>query len=400
MTVVGRTAAIRTVDEALADCAAGRPGTLLVDGPTGSGKSDLLHTVVEQATAIGALVLHAVGTPTGRGTPLDLLHRLLVSDRTGALGALEPSTADCLLRWDAALRQLSRTTPVVLCVDDVQYADRASLTVLRYLARPARSGRFLLVLAGTGDLPRIPGARQVRLELLTPVEVAELAGDTDRAVFLHGASGGNPLLLRALLARPDTFALAVGACLHRCGPTAAAVAQAAAVLGTSTTPDRVALLLGTTPTSARQGLAVLTAAGLADGTTLRPQAVRAAVLTTLGPPRLADLHRRAALALHRTGAPASQAADHLLAAAARTPDPWPATPAEVDLLCEAATPDDGVHALRLLELAHRLCPDTQQRKVIAARLARLLWQFNPAAAERLISARLTTAQSAGAGARS
>jgi predicted ATPase len=93
MTLVGRTAAIRALDEALADCVAGRPRTVLVDGPAGSGKSALLHTVVEQATAIGAVVCHAVAAPTGRGTALGVLRQLVSSDRAGVLEPPHSSAA-------------------------------------------------------------------------------------------------------------------------------------------------------------------------------------------------------------------------------------------------------------------------------------------------------------------
>ncbi|MEU6556616.1 LuxR C-terminal-related transcriptional regulator [Streptomyces sp. NPDC046915] len=318
---------------------------------------------------------------------------------------------------------------------------------------------------------RQPTFRRVRLERLTPAEVAALAGTLDchgHAPALYESTGGNPLLLRALLeehtatahtetahdvtahtetglavcgpwapgrgratayASPATddhrsprdtspasgdhpalqdtpatgdpgtalvapepggpFVQAVCACLHRAGPTAVLVAQAAALLDEAAAPERIAELTGVAPATVRQGLAGLEAAGLMAGTRFPHPAVRDAVLSGLSPSALTALHRDAALLLHRHRRPATEAAGHLLSAAACSGAAWSASGTETELLCEAAesrlAADDGRQARRLLELAHRVCADDRQRDAVAIRLARVTWRFDPSAAERLIT---------------
>jgi DNA-binding CsgD family transcriptional regulator len=448
MTLVGRTAAIDTLGRALADCAEGHSRTVLVEGPTGCGKSALLHTVVEQAAAAHAVVLCAVGFAAERATPYGVLRQLVAGHRClapalrppgrtpgGPAGGRDggPARIEDMQAFCAELRELSESAAVVVCVDDVHHADEESLAFLQYLARYARPARILLVVAGVAhheaghpafatELMRQPTFGRIRLQRLGAAEVgalAEAAGAGGRRAFLYEASGGNPLLLRALLdeqqqqnqnqeqqeqeqqeqgreravegvpAAGGPFAQAVCACLHRAGPTAAAVAQAAALLEGAAAPEAIGRLLGLAEAAVRHGLAVLEAAGLMAGTGFSHPAVREAVLSGLPAAALAALHRRAALLLHRRGRPAVEAAGHLLAAAACAGEGWCASAVESEVLCEAAesrlADDDGSAALRLLELAHATSGDEVGRDLLALRLARVTWRLSPAAAERRLA---------------
>ncbi|MFH8224549.1 AAA family ATPase [Streptomyces sp. NPDC018057] len=429
MTLVGRTAAIGTLDQALADCVAGRPRTVLVEGPTGCGKSALLHALLELASAGDALTLCAAGSPAERGTPYGVLRQLAGSARGLALDGTDrvcgtPPRAETMQALCAELRELSERTPLVLCVDDVQHADDESLVFLQYLARGLRAGRLLLVVtdslhheagdpAFTTELMRQPAFRRIRLDRLSRADTRALAEGRGRgggARALHEISGGNPLLLRALLDEAGgaggdevapvpggSFAQAVRACLYRTGPTAASVAQAVALLRTADSAEEAAELLDLSPAAVRQGLSALAAGGLVDGVRVRHPAVRDAVLSGLATADLIALHRRAALLLRRWGRPATEAAGHLQAAAAHRHTRWTASAAETELLCEAAearlAADDGRPALRLLELAHQVCEDDRQRNVIEARLAQITWRFDPAAAERRLAGPLAALRS-------
>ncbi|MET7685489.1 AAA family ATPase [Streptomyces sp. NPDC005423] len=450
---MGRTAAIHTLGQALAQCAAGRPGTVLVEGPTGCGKSSLLHTLLEQAAATDAVVLCAVGFPAEHAAPYGVLRQLAAGHRALA-AALRPGDGDGdgdgegggrartqdMQAFCAELRELSESAVVVVAVDDVHHADEESLAFLQYLARYARPARILLVVAGTPhheaahpgfatELMRQPTFRRIRLERLGRAECEALTraaghdsasahhtphtppttgstgsteGGGEAAGFFYEASGGNPLLLRALLqereqARPQDavpeaggpFAQAVRACLHRAGPTPAAVAQAAALLGPAAEAELVARLLGLAPAPVRHALTALEAAGLLAGAQVRHPAVAEAVLSGLPAGKLAALHRRAARLLHRRGRPATEAAGQLLAADACLGEPWQATQTESDILCEAAESrlagDEGRAALRLLEVAHDSAADERRRDLVGIRLARVTWRFSPAAAERRLA---------------
>ena len=91
MTLVGRTTAIKTLTDAFTDCAEGCFRTVVVEGPTGCGKSALVHLLIERAATAGAVVLCATGVPAERRTAWSVVRRLL-ADRPGP--PLRESTAD------------------------------------------------------------------------------------------------------------------------------------------------------------------------------------------------------------------------------------------------------------------------------------------------------------------
>ncbi|MEV6584091.1 AAA family ATPase [Streptomyces sp. NPDC051582] len=464
MTLTGREAGIELLETALADCFAGQSRIVLIEAGTGCGKSALVDLVAERAAASGALVLYAVGAPEERQVPLGVLRQLVNSEQVFALpkpseGPGAPSRVEAMQAFCAELRELSLDCPVVLCVDDVQYADRESLQYVQYLARHARCAPVLVVVAGavhapaqdpafTTELMRQPHFRRMRLERLTAAEVALVRGlpeESAVAAELYGISGGNPLLLRALveevagwegagweeagwegagrqgpapvapsLPSPEPggpFAQAVATCLRRSGPDGLALARAAALLGEQATAARVTRLTGLDTAAARRGLAALEASGLLDGSPdgrshdvsdgpvealrFRHPAARAAALEECGPQLRTALHRDAARVLGEDRGPVLAVAGHLLAARAegRAPD---CGPAEVAVLRDAAEEllvrGDAREAARLLELAAQGRDDEHVRRGVLVRLAQITARFDPAAAERRLGELLEAAR--------
>ncbi|MFE0201049.1 AAA family ATPase [[Kitasatospora] papulosa] len=422
MNLVGRAAVIDAGAEVLTECEAGEFRTLFVEGPAGCGKSAVVDAVADLARAAGAVVLGAVGSPAERDAPLGVLRQMVCSDPAVAQPALtadpdHPARTEAMQDFCLQLRELAEDGVVLLYVDDAQYADDLSVQYLQHLARHARASRVLLLVAVspyTGRYPELatelmrqPGSRRFRLGCLSPAETAEAAGRPSPGDHLHAVTGGNPLLLRALLAEPagpdegplpqepasercGPFSQAVVTCVQRSGPAAPDVALAAAVLNEFSSPELVRQLLGIAPAAVDRDLAALRAAGLLTGARFRHSAARAAVLDAASGRLRAALHRRAALLLDRDGVAATAVAGQLLAAATHAGDvPWHATQAETDVLREAAedllSRDEARQAVRLLELALEVCPDEQQRAAVRIRLARLTWRFSPAAAERRLA---------------
>lgn len=436
MTQVGRASVAGALETVLATCTVGRSRVVLIEGAAGCGKSRLLHAVAEQAVVAEALVLTAAATEAGRRMPLGVLRQLVGSappfalPRTGAEDT--KPTREAMRTFCAELCDLALAGPVVLCLDDVQHADAQSLHHLGYLVRHARPAPVLVV--GTvssyadaaqepscaPELTRQPHFRRIRIGLLSARETAEVtvarpwewpgpARPGRTAAELHRITGGNPLLLHALLEEdratsaspppapaPDgPFATAVAACLRRSGPGALAAGRAVAILAERATEPLVTRMLRPEDDAA-PALAALRACGLLDGLRFRHPAVRAAVLADASPRARADLHRRAALVLTAAGAPADVVAGHLLAPRADGAR-VPVRPEDFTLLMDTAegllAERPGEHrtdqAERLLELAHGICPDEAARTGVALRLTQIAARRDPEAAERRLTALVT-----------
>ncbi|MEU6556632.1 AAA family ATPase [Streptomyces sp. NPDC046915] len=432
MTEADRASVSGALETVLATCAVGRSRVVLIEGAAGCGKSHLLDAVAERSAAAGALVLTAVATAAERRVPLGVLRQLVGSAPVFALPrtdgeAAEVPPEEAMRAFCAELCDLALDGPVVLCLDDVQHADTQSLHHLRHLVRHARPAPVLLVATISSyaesqqdlfapELTRQPHFRRIRLGLLSPDETTRTAATRTpatrtaaarTAAELHRVTGGNPLLLRALLEEdgaaaspppapaPDgPFAEAATACLHRSGPAAAVTARAVAILAEEAAEPLLARMLH--PGTAAPGLAALRACGLLDGLLFRHPAVPAAVLADASPRIRADLHRRAARVLREAGAPAAVVADHLLAPLADGVRA-PARPGDFALLADTAehllTDHRGSRradqAERLLELAHGICPEEAARSALTLRLAQLATRRDPDAAEHRLTALVT-----------
>jgi DNA-binding CsgD family transcriptional regulator len=296
--------------------------------------------------------------------------------------------------------------------------DDRSRRCLLYLARRLSSTRILLVLTEGADLPpvhcsfrgeleRLAHFHRLSLALLSPGGAAEMLRrhlDEAAARRLAGegyqVSGGNPLLLRALVedfrqsggVRAQGYGAALVNLLHRGGPVLLQAARALAVLGEGTSEELARLARSDAETVAG-ALSSMTAAGLLDDGRFRHPVARHSVLGALTPQECQELNRSAARLLHERDAPAGRIAGHLIAAD-RAQEPW-----EVDLLLEAAEhlqlAGNLRAAVQCLQLAHT-APGTADRRqtAIRAELARTEWQLNPSSAARHLG-RLITAVRAG-----
>lgn len=182
---------------------------VVVAGEAGIGKSSLLR-------AFAAGVPHGVRVLAGAcddllAPPAFAPLREAVRTVPGPLRDALDGTGDPVP--DAALRQLA-DNPSVLVVDDVHWADDATLDVLRHVARRLDDVPALVVLAYRSEaltpghplqalLGALAGAPASYLDLapLSADAVAALAGDRDAAA-LHRATGGNPFFVTESLAAP------------------------------------------------------------------------------------------------------------------------------------------------------------------------------------------------------
>ncbi|MFI7679263.1 LuxR C-terminal-related transcriptional regulator [Actinophytocola sp. NPDC049390] len=412
----------------LAECEGGAGGLALVSGGLASGKTDLLRHFQCAAAAGDALLLGAAGSRAertlqagvidqlfhGAGLPPDAADRVARLITSGAFGpdghgqdvcTIQQASARVVHEITGVVLELSRERSVVVCVDDVQFADSSSLQFLLYLCRRIASARVLVVLTEWeqpqitlpqfhAEISRRPH-RRLRLVPLTEPAVADLVASwTDPAtaavlapVWVE-ATGGNPMLVDAMakdLAKGiaadaenagPAFCRAVVEAVHRWEPHLLDVARAIAALGHGQDTRVVGRLARTTPQTAEHTVEVLTAAGLLVDGRFRHPAAAAAVLEGAPGPERSRLHRDAAELLYRRGAEPAVVARHLVAAD-RVPEGW-----SVRLLriaAEQALVDDATaDAVRYLELALTAAED-EQRLAITKVLVRALWRVNPAA---------------------
>jgi ATP/maltotriose-dependent transcriptional regulator MalT len=410
-----------------------RPGAIVVlEGEPGIGKSALLADLAASAATDACTVLSARGSEFESDLPYALWtealdahlatmgerprSRLEVRDRDAlrallpalGQGAGEPAARD-RHRTHRALRdlleRLADSRPLVLGLDDVHWADPASVDALAALvSRPPDARVLLAVAAREGQVPRpltaaLSGATaegRVTALLLAPLseaEAAELIGEAAAAIYPH--TGGNPFYLEQVAraggtvrehARiapdasvPPAVAAALAGELSAAEPAALRLLNAAAVIGDPFDPAlaaEVAELEGSAALAALDdllGRALVRPAGVPRRFAFRHPVVRHAVYAaTPGGWRL-GAHARAARALERHGAGVVARAHHvehsaavgdeaaialLGAAAAELQSPAPATAARFHaaaLRFLADRPENGARRAQM----QRLLADAQ-----------------------------------------
>ena len=368
--------------ERLLSRAGSQAGGLLIEGPPGIGKSRLLAMARRQSTRVR--VVNARGSEIERDIPFAVVRQLLepvlhaasAQERAELLagaGGLaeralvnsghdqdpsdEPGSATLHgLYWFTA--NLVGRAPVLMIIDDVQWADVASLRWLAYLAQRIDGLNLLLLLAARprqaasveplwDSLAGIPDFETVRPRGLTLDGVARLTRDvislTPEPEFVAACqqlTRGNPFLIRELLGELAAAGVAPTAAnvplverqtsrtvsraalgrLRRLPPECRAVADAVVVAG-----DPCELPLAATIAGLHEDVASRAADALAEAFILDPgrplnfvhPLVRSSVYADMGVAERHELHRQAASSLTSIGAPVERIALHLLASEPR-----------------------------------------------------------------------------------
>jgi DNA-binding CsgD family transcriptional regulator len=232
--IVGREAEIAAIDAFLGD-RAGLPGSLVIEGPAGAGKSTLWREAIDRAGASGYLALTA--RPSGAEIQLafaalaDILEAQLV-EVAGELPAPQRRALEValLLAGEAglapdqraiaagtlnAVRALARRRPVLLAIDDAQWLDAPSGDILAFVLRRLRDEPVALVASWRTEsldaTARLEGGRRSLVAIpdrtVTRIDVGPLSrGALHRLLRtrtslefnrrtlqrIHETSGGNP----------------------------------------------------------------------------------------------------------------------------------------------------------------------------------------------------------------
>ncbi len=374
--ICGREAEIAALGEALGRVAAGGPAIVLVEGEAGIGKSRLLAEVLVDAAGRGMRVAAGRAEELERTRPFGVLAAalgcarsspdprraaiagLLAAQGAGDLGPITV-TSDPGLRFRVVdaftdlVEELALAGPVLLGLDDLQWADPSSLLAVGALARrltglPVGLIGCLRPSPRTAELDRLAGAleaagaRHLVLHPLTgeavtglvaqavaaepgPRLLAELAGAAGNPLFItelvgalaqEGAittAGGRAEVTETVL--PPTLRLTILRRVSFLPEPALQALRSASILGSGFTLTDLATITGrpAVDLSVALGEAIRARVVEDDGARLRfrHELIRDAIYQDLAGSVRRALHREAGQRLAQAGAPALQVAEHL-----------------------------------------------------------------------------------------
>ena len=256
-----RDAPLAVLTGAVADAGAGRGATVLISGEAGIGKTSLVRAFADAAAGQARLLMGACDDLIASRT-LGPLHDAAAGSEGPLAAALaDGGSVDGV--FAAVLEELAEQRPSVLVVEDVHWADDATLDVLGFTARRIEPLGAVLVVTLRDDeidprhpLQRLLGAlagcpvHRIALPPLSPRAVRTLAAGTGRdPAALHALTRGNPFFVTEALAGPrDAVPASVkDAVLGRLrrldGPCRAALEQLS-VVPSHLTPDLAQAVLG------------------------------------------------------------------------------------------------------------------------------------------------------------
>jgi len=426
---------LAAIDVALARAREGHGGVVAIEAPAGLGKTALIAAAQEWARDAGMRTLAGRGLELERRFTFGILRqvyepllqgadepereRLLQGAAAGAGPALgiereeRAGPADPIfavahgIYWLTA--NLAADGPLLVAIDDAQWADTASLRCAMYLAARIEDLPVALVIAarpGEPDAPEDmlatlvgePSTKVLSPALLSVEATRRLIGersgteaDPEFAAAAHELTGGNPFFVSALAAdlgeqgiqpdeegarllpslTPDAVGRAVLVRLIRLGDEAVILAQAVAVLGDETPLPQAAELAGLAIYDAAAAATRLAHADIlrsADHLAFTHPLVREAVREETPAHLRTLLHAGAARLLHAAGAAAEQVGSQLL----RTPPARDAWVAErlVEAGESAESRGDLDNALAFLTRALQEPPPAERRSEVLHSLGR------------------------------
>ncbi|WP_169526874.1 AAA family ATPase [Sciscionella marina] len=423
MALVEREQVLANLMELLDDSRQGRGTVTLLTGGIAGGKISLLRRFAEQANDSGALVLSAYGAAAEEDVPLGILDQLfgspLLPPETAAQGRRIISSGTQAdsgngLRFDArvahgicvTLLELSRERPLVVVVNDMQFADRASMRALLYVQRRIGASRILMILAECAsarpvrsrlhsEIIRQPHARLLRVPPLSVSGVAKVLAEqlgpdvaSRLAAAGHRLTGGNPLLTHALADDCETaggteltvgiaYEQAVLDCLHRSPAILVRIAHVMAALDGKGDLEDLAQILQRDQGTVSAAADILEHSGLIEHNRYRHPRAGAVVRRELPEGRARALNLDIALRLHQTGKPDTVVADFLLRA--EEAGAW-SLPVLWNAAHEALRENRPADAVAYLSLPKRENMPAFDATAFTARLAQVHSRTNPPAA--------------------
>lgn len=376
----GRADELAVLRSAVERAASGEPARVWIEGAPGTGKTLLLHAAIDAAREAGIPIQTAVGEELEQMRPFGLLARALgctdssADPHRQAIAALIRTreegqrgtvtvTSDPGLQFQAVdafadlVEQLTVSGPLLLALDDLQWADASTLLALLTILRRASGSPLALVgcfrplsdsspLRHSLRLEGDPQARRLRLTSLSGADTRELVAQVigaepgPRLLDQVAVADGNPLFVTEMLAAliqadalddeggtleldaPSAPATLRTTVLRRLSLLPAAtldVLRAASILGTRFTLTDLGCVTGrSVPELSTELSEALVARVLVDGDDallFRHDLFHETIYDDIPSSIAAGLHRDAARRLDEAGAPPGSVAAQLLQSA-------------------------------------------------------------------------------------
>jgi DNA-binding CsgD family transcriptional regulator/tetratricopeptide (TPR) repeat protein len=366
--LIGRDAELAALVRLVTEVAAGRGGAVLIEGEPGIGKTVLVQAALAEADA-GCQLFWGGGDELGQALPLlplleglrvrepsanprqNAIVRLLRGEDNADRGTdVSATLAEQLL---ALVAEQCAMRPTILVIDDLQWADQASITLFGRLAKSVPQMPLLLI----GTMRPVPqrdellalrravgDAARLQLSGLTAAAVAELvaaqAGGTPDNKLLRLADGaaGNPFYVIELVAAltrssgvtvtgagaamllngsaPPSLSAAIADRLGFVSGPVREVVRAAALLGVDFAVPDLAIVLHRSVADLVPAIDEARAAGVltesGTGLAFRHPLIRTALYDDIPAPVRAAWHNDAGRALAQAGAPVDRVARQLL----------------------------------------------------------------------------------------
>ena len=306
-TILEREAALSTLQDALDGALAGGGCFGLVYGEAGIGKTSVVRAfqeVARERVRVVSGACEALFTPR----PLGPVHDIAAEVGGPLLDALT-ATSNRVAILSALLAEL-QAMPTLAVVEDVHWADEATLDAVSYVGRRLDTTRCLLLATFRDDelgprhplrlvIGELPSRLTVRVALkpLSEAAVAELAHEAGRSPRgIHAATGGNPFYVTEVLAAgddkiPETVRDAVLARASRISTDGRRLLEAVAVVPGHAEIWLVERIAADTISHLDECLASGVLRATAGGIEFRHELARLAVEESLTPDRRIELNR-------------------------------------------------------------------------------------------------------------
>lgn len=306
MQLLERASQLQALNSALSEVAGGAGCVALVYGEAGIGKTSLVEHFVKAQTQDWRVLTGACDllfTPR----PLDAL-RDIATQVGGRLLSLIDSGCEQGALFAACLTEL-KSQPTILVIENIHWADEATLDLLKYLGRRILQTTCLVILTYRddeigaehplrlvlGDLASSSTIHRIPVLPLSVDGVRELAKNRDvDAVALHRLTNGNPFFVTEVLAGegdiPQTVRDAVLARAARLSASARRVLEAAAVIGLQMEVWLLSGIPGVEVVHIQECISKGILQPQVDGYAFRHQLARDIVLESISPLRRIELN--------------------------------------------------------------------------------------------------------------